>query len=341
MAEKKQLISQEKLDLLKNRKIILGATALGLLVVVIFLFSFIPYTISSSRLKEPSFITDLLMVCVITIFGMIGMMFVAQASNAQNPKSKIAKATVAFINSKTEVLRRGQSAFKQWIVNILQPRDKDTILHRTLEEIGVEDFSVYNLSIAEIKALTLPQKYNGEFYDALTKKQINTLIKLKEKGIQVQFVAPEYYLSVQGIKDVRTVSERSTREGEQKGKLVFVSIASKLLLTISFSVIFALFVRDVSSGEYAPVEVATKLFSRLFAFFTSIFMGFLVGSQINDIDAEYIDMRTGVHTDFLEDKEFKEKDIKEIAKEAFINRVKEEQVLKLEGKQNQIEMKEE
>lgn len=339
MADKKQLISSEKLSLLKNRKIILGVTALAILVVVIFLFSFVPYTISGQKLTEPSFVVDLLMVCVITIFAMIGTLFVGQASNAQNPKSKIAKATVEFLNSKIKVLEQGQSKFKQWIVNVLRPKDKQTIIERTLNEAGIEDLSVMKLSIHEIQELTVPQKYNGEFYDKLTDKQIKLLLKIKEEGLKINFVAPEYYLSVQGIKDKRTISERSQEEDIKKSKIVFVSIASKLMLTISFSIIFALFVRDVASGDYTAAEVATKLFARLFAFFTSVFMGYLVGCQINDIDAEYIEMRTSVHTDFLEDKEFKAKDIKEIAKEAFIDRVSNEQVLKLDNKSNQIEMK--
>ena len=339
MADKKPLISAEKLDILKNRKIILGLTSLLILMVVIFLFSFVPYTISSSRLREPSFITDLLMVCVITIFAMIGTLFVGQASNAQNPKSKIAKATVAFIAARAETIKRGQAAFKQWVVNVFQVKDRETIKARLIDEAGISDPSVYKLTVQEIKSLTVPQKFNGEFYDCLTKKQIKLLIRLKEQGLNIKFVSPEYYLSVQGIKDKRTVSERSMEEGSQKGRLVFASLVSKLFLTISFSIIFALFVKDVASGEYTEVEIATKLFSRLFAFFTSVFMGYLVGSQINDIDAEYIEMRTGVHTDFIEDKDFVVKDVKEIAKEAFINRVKEEQVLKLDNKQNQIEMR--
>ena len=45
------------------------------------------------------------------------------------------------------------------------------------------------------------------------------------------------------------------------------------------------------------------------------------------------------YIDYLEDKGFIGKDVKEIAKEHFIDRVKKEQVLQLDNKQNQIEMK--
>ena len=143
------------------------------------------------------------MLCVITIFAMVGMIFIGQAGNAQNPKSKIAKATVAFLQSKEKVMEQGQTKFKQWIVAVLQVKDKETIIERTLKENGIEDLSVLKLTIAEIKALDKPQKYNGEFYDQLTPKQIALLIKIKEEGFKINFVAPEYYLSVQGIKDKR------------------------------------------------------------------------------------------------------------------------------------------
>lgn len=330
----------DTLALLTNRKIILGVTSLVVLIAVIFLFSFVPYTISPGRLKEASFITDLLMVCVITIFALVGTIFIGQASNAQNSKSNIAKATSKFLVTKAKVEERGQSVFKQWIVSVLQENDKRSVEKRMLENAGIDDLSVLKLSINEIKSLTVAQKYNGEFYKELTKGQIKLLVDIKSHGIKMNFVPPEYYLSVKSITDTRTRSERANAEGTQKGKLVFGSIASKMLLTVAFSVVMALFVKDVTSGEYSDIEIASKLFSRLASFFSSVFMGYLVGCQINDIDAEYIDMRSSTHTDFLEDKTFVGKSTKELAKEAFINRVKDEQVLKLDNKSNQIELKE-
>lgn len=339
MSEEKRKTSSDLMNLITNRKIILGITSLVVLVVMIFLFSFVPYTISPGRLKEASFITDLLMIVVITIFALVGTIFIGQASNAQMSKSNIAKATSKFILSKARVEERGQSIFKQWVVAVLQEQDKAVVQKRILDENGIDDPGVLKLSVNEIKQLTVPQKFNGEFYKELTPKQIKVLVYLKEHGIRLKFVPPEYYLSVKTIIDARTRSERANDEGARKGKLVFSSVVSRLLLTISFSVVVALFVKDVASEEYTAVEIATKLFSRLASFFSSVFMGYLIGCQINDIDAEYIEMRSSAHVDFLEDKDFKGKTIKEQAKEAFINRVKEEQVLKLDNKGNQIEMK--
>ena len=68
-------------------------------------------------------------------------------------------------------------------------------------------------------------------------------------------------------------------------------------------------------------------------------MGYLVGCQMNDIDAEYIEMRIAVQNMFLQDKEFKPMDQQEEAKQAFIERVKKENSLQLENNLNKIGMK--
>ena len=60
---------------------------------------------------------------------------------------------------------------------------------------------------------------------------------------------------------------------------------------------------------------------------------------LNDIDAEYIEMRTQVHTRYMQDSGFKPLSQQEEAKKEFVERVEKEQVLKLDNKQNQIEMR--
>ena len=77
-------------------------------------------------------------------------------------------------------------------------------------------------------------------------------------------------------------------------------------------------------------KVWGQLVARLLALVSSSFMGYIVGCQINDIDAEYIEMRIVVQNMFLQDKEFKPIDTQEEAKQEFIERVKKEQVLQIE-----------
>jgi uncharacterized membrane protein len=324
-----------KLATLKNRKVILGVLALLMCLVVIFLFSFIPYTISADRLKAPDFITDLLIVCAIVILAMISAIFIGQASNAQNPKSKLAKSTVSFIDSKNNVVSAGVFKFKKWIQKVQQPNDIVTIKERILSEAGIEDFTILNLNEAEIKTLIEgPQIIANVPYPSITKAQAEVILHIKHKGIKVMLVPPEYYLNVKNLLDNRTSTERAANEGKKKSLTLISSITSKLVVTILFSVIFALFVRDMSNPDADTASAVAKLFSRLWSFFTSVFMGYLVGCQINDIDAEYIDMRIGVHTEFLEDTTFNVGTIKEEAKKEFIEEQKKVQLLDINRIEN-------
>ena len=81
--------------------------------------------------------------------------------------------------------------------------------------------------------------------------------------------------------------------------------------------IFASLMKDLSDS----VDTASaiwKFISRVWAMASSAFMGYLVGNQMNDIDAEYIEMRIMVQNMFIQDKTFVPLSQQEIAKEEFL-----------------------
>ena len=87
--------------------------------------------------------------------------------------------------------------------------------------------------------------------------------------------------------------------------------------------------------QSAPEMIASCIMtflSRAFAFFSSSFTGYLLGCKINDLDAFYILKRVEVHRLYLEDKTFTPIDEE---KEAFKERVKEENKLLLEDTKNE------
>ena len=55
-----------------------------------------------------------------------------------------------------------------------------------------------------------------------------------------------------------------------------------------------------------------------------MFMGFIVGEQLNNLDAEYIEMRTEIHEEYLADKDFKTKSVKDEALEEIKQRSEQE-----------------
>ena len=310
---------------------------LGLIIVC----SFVPFIIDPSRWQTNEFLTDELIICAIVIMSMVSLMFIAQAGNAQNEQSRIAKARVSFFASLKTVIDRNVNAFRQWIRKILQPEDIQIIKERRLRALGIDDF--YILELDDVQLLELTQKAQrypieraeseidrkGRYFKKITPEQYKGILYIKKGESKIKFVEPEYYLSVKNLTDARTVSERAANESLKKRFVLSSSIISKLVMTVVSAMIFASLVRDLNQTVDQAAAWA-KFISRVWAMISSSFMGYIIGVQMNDIDAEYIEMRIQVHTRYLQDTEFKPLSQQEEAKQEFIARVKEEQVLKLE-----------
>ena len=310
-----------------NRKILLGSISIILCVALIAVCSFIPLIVRP-KLDEIFWINEALIIAI-TIFSLISAMFIGQASNAQDERSNLAKARASFLETKKRIINI--NAFSQWIKKVMQPNDVNAVKERKMREVGIEDYSVLDLEYAEIKSLLeTPQKYNGRFYKGISKRQINALLKIKRNGVNVSLVEPDYYLYAKSISDNRTITERSSREGIKKSLFLTRSIIFKVLITLVVAVIIALFAIGDKSDPNWWKEAILQFIARLWALVSSSFMGYIVGCQINDIDAEYIEMRIVVQNMFLQDKEFKPIDAQEEAKQEFIERVKKEQVLQIE-----------
>ena len=310
-----------------NRKILLGSISIILCVALIAVCSFIPLIVRP-KLDSKFWINEALIVAI-TIFSLISAMFIGQASNAQDERSNLAKARASFLETKKKIINI--NAFSQWIKKVMQPNDVNAVKERKMREVGIEDYSVLDLEYAEIKSLLeTPQKYNGRFYKGISKRQINALLKIKRNGVNVSLVEPDYYLYAKSISDNRTITERSSREGIKKSLFLTRSIIFKVLITLVVAVIIALFAIGDKSDPNWWKEAILQFIARLWALVSSSFMGYIVGCQVNDIDASYIEMRIVVQNMFLQDKEFKPIDAQEEAKQEFIERVKKEQVLQIE-----------
>lgn len=321
-------------SVLTNRKVLLGISAIALMAAVIAVGSFIPFIIDPKRWMTVEFLTDELIIVAITIFSMVATMFIGQASNAANEKSEIAKSRADFERTRRAVLDHpgGTHRFRQWIKKVQQPNDIKSMKERLMAEAGIEDASVIGLGISEIRSLTVPQKFDGRYYKALTKGQINLVIRLKAGKFRINLVEPEYYLYAKAIIDSRTITERSGSEGTKKSSYMALSIVGKIVMTVIPSMIFASFMKDLASSGVDAGEAWLTFATRMFALVSSAFMGYYTGSQINDIDAEYIIMRSTVHSDYLKDTEFKCLTQQEEAKAEFAERVHKEETLALDYK---------
>ena len=334
-----------------NRKIVLGAFAMLMCLALIIVCSFSEFIIDPRRIATNEFLTDELIIIAIVIMSMVSAMAMAQSSNAQNPLSRISKSRVVFFNSLKVIEDKNVNAFRQWVRQRLQPEDVVTIKVRRLRALGINDVLILELDETQLESLWKdgagrfpienskdPDDRKGRYFKRITEEQYKGILKIMESEYKIHFVEPEYYLSVKNFIDNRTISERSSNESKKKGLFMFSRVAFRLTLSIMSAMIFAALVRDISSDMDAA-EAWAKFFARLWAMLSSSFMGHIVGTQMNDIDAEYVEMRTQVHTRYLQDTEFKPLSDQEEAKEEFKKRVMKETVLSLDNKSNQIEMK--
>ena len=327
-----------KVRLKFNRKIILGVSALLCCIAIVALCSFFPFIIDPSRWQTAEFLSDELIVTAIVIFSLVCVMFVAQASNAQNPDSRIARARVRFLGgskrnadgtySRTEgsverITKHDRiSSFSQWVKQVFQPRDVRSAKERMLSKAGIEDFSILNLEEAEIRALIgTPQKYGDRFYKGITKKQ--AVEALRAKRLRIDLVDPSYYLTCSSLGNNMTITEKSGSETKKKTALLSFSIISKVAVGVVIAMIFASLVYDTSTGV-EQAKAWMKFASRMFSMATSAFMGYLVGCQVNDIDADFVEMKCLVHDEFFEDSTFVPLSQQELAKKAYVERVREE-----------------
>ena len=306
-----------------NRKIILGIAALACCICVVALCSFFPFIIDPSRWQTKEFLSDELIISAICILSLVCVMFIGQAGNAMNPNSNIARARVRFQTSVARV-QANLSGFSQWVKQVLQPNDIRSEKEKLLANAGIEDYTVLNLEDSEIKALIgTPQKYGDRFYKGLSKKQAKAVISAKR--FKMKLVDPQYYLTCSAIGSEQTISRKSGSEAKKKNALLGYSIISKVVLSVVIAMIFASLVYDAATGSGVDQASAwLKFASRMTSMATSAFMGYLIGGQMNDIDADFINIRCLVHDMFAQDKGFKPKTQQEEAKEAFAKRVQAE-----------------
>lgn len=304
---------------LTNKKILLGGLTMVLVLAIIVVSSFWPFILDPTRIGTTEFITDQMIIMAITISATVSMMFISQASNAQNPKSELAKAKVAFEISIKRIIEH--TAFYQWVKRVLQPQDRQDIAEKGMLKLGV-DFKVWDLSDTEIRSLTVAQKFGDTFYKPLTEKQIQGVFDLKKRVKNIKFVSPNYYTSYKSWMADKNLSEIAASENQKKIMTIIFQLSLKIILTFIGAAILGSLVRDLAQEGGSTAQAGMRFLSRMFAFITSSFLGYMLGCKLNDLDAFYIQKRIEAHNLYLEDKEFKPVDE---AKEAFKERCLEEE----------------
>lgn len=313
--------------LFENKKVVLGAFSVLLIFAIIVVSSFWPFLLDPSRIMTKTFLTDELIITAIVLSVTISWFFMAQASNAANKDSEIAKSKVEFHNSLEKIPVR--THLYQWIKSVLQIRDREEIAEREMSKLLLP-FAIYKMTESEILSLVEPQKIGDSYYKAYPIQKLKKVIELKKRLAKMKFVNPGYYTTVNSIESKKNHSEIANGEAVKKVVIVVGNLTFRILTTWIAASIMGSLIRDMAQDGGSSAQAWMRFLSRAFAFGSSSFLGYMLGCKMNDLDAFYIRKRIEVHKMFLEDKSFVPVDE---GKEEFKERVMRETAMLIEHKE--------
>lgn len=287
--------------MIENKKILLGVMSIALIFAIIIVSSFWPFIFDPSQIATKEFLTDELIITAIVLSVTISMLFIAQASNAANEKSEVAKAKVEFKTSLARIINH--TAFFQWVKKVLQVKDKVEIAEREMMKLLLP-IEIFYLDEKEILSLVEVQKIGDKFYGPYDIIKLKKVIKLKETIAKIRFVSANYYTSAKSIESDKTLSELARNENRKKILNIVIKLSTRILLTWIGASIMGSLIRDLTQDGGNTAQAWMRFLSRMFAFGSSCFLGYNIGCQLNDLDAFYILKRIETHTLFLEDKNF-------------------------------------
>lgn len=313
----------EKINVLKNKKILLGLLAclFGLCVIVI--TSVVPLVLKPENWGTPSFVSDLIINCAIAVIAMVGLIMVGISYNALQPNSKLAKAIVEFKESVATRIDPRLIAFIQWIKQVLEPNDQQDTYRKALKSVKITDTDYLKLTEPQLLALLKePLKLEEHYYSQLNKKQYKVLTDILNGKYEIDFVDPWDWTKNSKYATTKNHSEKQSTRQKKKTSVLLYQVGFRLIVVIVISLIATGLVKD-TQAQISTEEIMLKLFLRLFNFFGSAFLGFGVGCLINDFDAEYLLDKIDVHKEFESDKTFVAKTDQELKKEEYIKYQKE------------------
>ena len=341
---KEGLTTSEQIKKYLSKKMILGVAALMFGVAIIFVCSIVPLAIDPKQWNDATFISDEMIVIALTVLGEVCLLMIGQSYNEAQPVSKLARARVDFDKSLESNIGAKIVAFDQWIRAVLEPNDQKDKYKRLLRNAGLENTHYFELTRKELKQLLHHPMSSGSggdkiFFRQLTKKQYKLIIDMLDGRYTIGFVSPDTYRKLSKIDTDKTTSEKLANQQKKKVYTVVNSVFTKTLIVLASGLIFGALIP--TDDVQTLGETFMKLFTRLFCFTSAGFVGFMLGGQINDIDAEYIRDKIDVHKRFASDKDFKPLTEQELAKKEFAEYVKEQNKVEMDKIElnNKIEFK--
>lgn len=312
-----------------DKKTVLAMSSF-IMVLGITILSAIPeFMINPAQVFTSRFVTRLLMTIIIGVTSLVCFMLIGGTSNSLNPCSNIYIARESFRVSAKSIITSYYSAFKQWVERKRRPAKQLEVNTRILRHVGITNLAYLDLDECTLRNLTTaPDKALGDKYGVrqISEQQFEAIMAIKTGKTALQYLNVDDYLleKSMGIEQtdeevlVNQFKKRNWIFGEKIGSRVLVLVVISILLgSIGWGTLETMGEQTMSEAQRAFL-ILWDIFTKLCTAATSAFIGFFDGGKFNDFDAQYLQMKVNVHTQFLEDTDFKPLTEKELAKEEYI-----------------------
>ena len=311
-----------------NKKTVLAILSFILVLGITILSSIPEFIIQPDQILTTKFATKLIMTIIIGVVSLVCFIFISSTSNSLNPISNICRARDDFRHSAKNIIENHYSAFKQWVMKVRRPAKQLEVDKRELRKVGITNLSYLEINECDLRNLMVaPDKELGERYGVrqITKEQFDVIMNIKKGKSAIKFLSVDDYLLEKTMGVDLTDEEILVNQFKKRNLMFGEKISSRVLILVVVAVTFGCIKWSVDKSLEGDMDTMQRTFtiiwdilSKLFTAVSSALIGYFDGGKFNDFDANYLQIKTNVHIQYLSDKEFKPLTEQELAREEFI-----------------------
>lgn len=311
-----------------NKKTVLAILSFILILGITILSSIPEFIIQPDQILTTKFATKLIMTVIIGVVSLVCFIFISSTSNGLNPISNICRAREAFRHSAKDIIENHYLAFKQWVIKVRRPAKQLEVDKRELRKVGITNLAYLELNECDLRNLMVaPDKELGERYGVrqITKEQFDVIMNIKKGKSTIKFLSVDDYLLEKTMGVDQTDEEILVNQFKKRNLMFGEKISSRVLILVVVAVTFGCIKWSVDKNLEGDMDTIQRTFtiiwdilSKLFTAVSSALIGYFDGGKFNDFDANYLQIKTNVHIQYLSDKEFKPLTEQELAREEFI-----------------------
>lgn len=301
-------MGEKKVKKTFNRKGVLIAISLILVVIIIGVTSFVNAGIDPNYWKSDKFVTNTIFTVSLVLIGIVS----GQAEGDNFYRNKIDGLFVTSYNeynAKRASIDNLLDKFNDWAYNLYKKEQYKKIVRYLRDEKGIKQFElILELGKEQIIQLeTGPKSFvinNKERYlNSLSHEQIKSILRVFNGEIKVKYVDDSYYLNAYAKNKNKTMYEQaSVQEKKKKQKFVFL-MTYRVIFTVLTGMVFTAFVVEQKNNDERTTQALLNLFSRYFTLFTSFTWGFFLANDMIKDECVFLDYKTTTLTQFFLDVE--------------------------------------